>query len=127
MTFCYISFVDVLICYFLGVIQKQFLSKYYKTMSSLGNEEREFYLGTFTLRPRVVETFAVYHCVKTQPLIETLTNLVKAFYRYFEPETVTKFDSFTNVSSDSDGLSNHSDQKLTLSKMPQKLVIVAIY
>ena len=80
---------------------------------SLDNEEREFYPGTFTFRPRVVESFAVYHCVKTQPLIETLINLVKAFYRYFESETATKFDTFTDVSSDSDGRSNHSDKFFT--------------
>ena len=39
--------------------------------------------------------------------------MVKAFYRYFEPKTVTEFDSFTDTSSDSDGHSNHSDKFLT--------------
>ena len=37
----------------------------------------------------------------------------KPWKRYFEPETVTDSDSFTDASSDSDGHSDHSEKLLT--------------
>ena len=50
--FCHISLVNILICYFSATFENNWYSKYYKTMPSLDNKEREFYPGTFISRPR---------------------------------------------------------------------------